>query len=121
MGGSRRQENSFTTGARQAAYWADEYNSSSVHRFRLGDCILGKMNIRNGKPRRNRQAVPTEVDAWTHGFAMALAEMHRRLSGGADSAGVCEVARNAGVTLASAKAAGCPDFDLKELRRAGVR
>jgi hypothetical protein len=60
-------------------------------------------------------------DAWTCGFATALSEMHRRLFGGNDSTGIRECARNAGVTLAKAKRAGLSNFDLKELRKAGVR
>jgi hypothetical protein len=63
---------------------------------------------------------PKRLDEWIAGFAVALAEMHRLLFGGCNSSGVCEVARNAGVTLARAKAAGVSDFDLKELRKAGV-
>lgn len=58
---------------------------------------------------------------WICGFGLALAEMHRRLLGGNDSTGVCEVVRNAGLTLAKFKRAGLDDFDLKELRQAGVR
>lgn len=61
-----------------------------------------------------------ENDEWLAGFAVALAEMHRLLIGGCNSSGVCEVARNAGLTLAKAKRARVADFDLKELRRAGV-
>jgi hypothetical protein len=62
----------------------------------------------------------TSPDAWTAGFATALAEMHRRLLGGADSTGVCEVARNAGITIAIARKAGVSDYDLRELAKAGV-
>lgn len=59
-------------------------------------------------------------DEWICGFATALAEMHRRLLGGNDSAGVCEVARHAGLTIAVAKSAGVEEFDLRELRKAGL-
>lgn len=62
-----------------------------------------------------------EENQWTCGFGLALAEIHRLLIGGNDSSGVCEVVRNAGLTLAKFKRAGLDDFDLQELRRAGVR
>lgn len=88
---------------------------------RLDDCILAKLNIREGKPRINRKAKPSDRDAWQVGFATALAEMHRRLIGGADSKSVVAVARGAGVTIRSACAAGASAYDLKELKRAGVR
>lgn len=61
-----------------------------------------------------------EEKAWIAGFSVALAEMHRRLLGGNDSTGVCEVARNAGITISTAKAAGVDPYDLKELKKAGV-
>jgi len=57
---------------------------------------------------------------WIAGFAVGLAEMHRLLIGGNNSSGVVEVARNAGLTLKLAERAGVSDFDLKELRKAGV-
>ena len=69
--------------------------------------------------KRNRLQDPK--DAWVCGFSLALADIHRQLIGGNDSKSVCAVARAAGVTLATAKAAGVSSFDLKELRRAGVR
>jgi hypothetical protein len=58
---------------------------------------------------------------WIAGFAVGLAEMHRLLIGGCNSSGVVVTARNAGLTLKLAKQAGVSDFDLKELRKAGVR
>lgn len=57
---------------------------------------------------------------WIAGFAVALAEMHRRLIGGNDSTGVCEVARNAGITIKIARESGVDPYDLKELKKAGV-
>jgi hypothetical protein len=57
---------------------------------------------------------------WIAGFCVALAESHRRLLGGNDSAGVCEVMRNAGITLSLASESGVDEYDLNELRRAGV-
>lgn len=58
--------------------------------------------------------------AWLNGFAVALAESHRLLFGGNGSTGVCEVARNAGLTLKVARESGVESFDLKELKKAGV-
>lgn len=60
-------------------------------------------------------------DAWLAGFATALAEMHRRLIADEHSLDVCEVARAAGLTLRAARAAGVSSYDLKRLKRAGVR
>lgn len=111
----------FQRGAIAAAETAEIYNASSTHPFRLGDCILAKLNVRHRKPRRNQQVQRREDEAWLSGFAVALAEMHRRLVGGNDSTGICEVARGAGLTLAAARAAGTSDYDLRELKRAGVR
>lgn len=112
----------YIRGARAAADQADKYNGSTVHPYRLGDCILGKLNVpgSRSRPRRNEQKLQPPDDAWTVGFSTALAEIHRLLAGGNCSSGICEVARNAGVTLASAKTAGCSPFDLRELKRAGV-
>lgn len=107
-------------GVLAAADVAESYDSSSTHPYRLGDCIAGKLNVRRQPPRRNKHARRNDRDSWTIGFAMALAESHRRLLGGNDSTGVCEVARNAGLTLTSARAAGVSDFDLRELKKAGV-
>ena len=55
--------------------------------------------------------------AWICGFATALAELHRRQE---SSTSVCEVARDAGVTLERAREAGVEPFDLRELRKAGI-
>lgn len=111
----------FRRGVVTAADVANAYNADSAHPYRLGDCILAKLNVGCRKPRRNRRVQRSERDAWLSGFAVALAEMHRRLCGGNDSTGVCEVARTAGLTLASARAAGVSAFDVKELRKAGIR
>lgn len=56
-------------------------------------------------------------DEWIAGFAVALAEVHRL---GNSSSGICEVAKNAGLTRQTAKAARVSDFDLRELKKAGV-
>lgn len=111
----------FQRGVIAAAGVAESYDSTSTHPYRLGDCILAKLNVAKRAPRRNRHVQRNEQAAWLSGFAVALAEMHRRLFGGNDSTGVCEVARAAGLTLTFARAAGVSAFDLKELKRAGVR
>ena len=110
----------FQRGAIAAAAVAETYDPTSTHPFRLGDCILGKLNIRKQKPRINGRCSRNERDAWLSGFAVALAEIHRLLLNGNNSSGVCEVARNAGVTIKSARAAGVSAYDLKELKKAGV-
>lgn len=110
----------FKRGVKAAADVAETYDSTSTHPYRLGDCILAKLNVGSRKPRRNRQVQRNERDAWLSGFAVALAEMHRRLCDGNDSTGVCEVARAAGLTIKSARATGVSAFDLKELKKAGI-
>jgi ribose 5-phosphate isomerase RpiB len=110
----------FQRGAIAAASVAETYDSTSTHPYRLGDCILSKLNIRKAKPRVNRSAPRNERDAWLSGFAVALAEIHRQLLNGNNSTGICAAARGAGLTLASARAAGVSAFDLKELKKAGI-
>lgn len=68
-----------------------------------------------------RTAADREHAAWLAGFAVALAELHRQLLHGNNSSGTCAAARNAGLTIASARAAGVSAFDLKELRKAGLQ
>jgi len=116
-----KKQSEFQRGICVAADVARSFDSTSTHPYRLGDCILAKLNVSKRKPRRNRQVQRNERDAWLSGFAVALAEMHRRLFGGNDSTGVCEVARSAGLTLQSARASGVSAFDLKELKKAGIR
>lgn len=71
--------------------------------------------------RRGRSLQRQNEDAeWIRGFATALAEIHRLLAGGNNSEGVCEIARNAGLSLKGLERAGLSDFDLRELRKAGV-
>ena len=112
--------NNFQLGAKAAAAVADMYNASSSHPYRLGDCILAKLNIGKRKPRINKQPSRIERDTWLIGFATALAEMHRRLLGGNDSQSVRAVAKNVGLTIKSARAAGVSAFDLRELKKAGI-
>ena len=111
----------FVRGVEAAAGVAEQYNSSTTHPYRLDDCILCKLNVtKRQKPRLNKKKLERPADTWVQGFATALAEMHRRLPGGSDSSGVCEVAHNAGITIEIAKDAGVSPFDLRELKRAGV-
>jgi hypothetical protein len=118
MGETSTKSKEFTRGAVAAAAIADDYNKSSLHDHCLGDCILGKMNIRHGRPRANRYKQASEHEGWIAGFAVALAEMHRIDS---TSAGVCAAARGAGITIKRLRAVGVSGFDLKELKKAGVK
>lgn len=47
----------YEAGATAAAHLADQYNGSTTHEYRLGDCILGKMNIRKRRPRKNERRI----------------------------------------------------------------
>jgi len=118
------KHNEFQRGAIMAASVADGYDATSTHPYRLGDCILSKLNIRKQKPRVNKNAPKhaplNESNSWLNGFAVALAEIHRQLLHGNNSSGVCAAARAAGLTLASARAASVSDYDLKELKKAGI-
>ena len=110
----------FKRGVLAAAGFASEYDGCSTHRYQLGDCIALKLNVRGGRPRLNRRRLDDPTNTWICGFALALAEMHRRLAGGSDSSGVVEVVRSSGLTLARIREAGASSFDWKELRSAGV-
>jgi hypothetical protein len=108
----------FVRGVKCAADIAAQYDSSSTHAYRLDDCILCKLNvIKREKPRKNKHRLTHPGTAWIHGYAVALAEMHRL---GGHSSTVCEAARAAGLTLRDAKGAGTDPFDLRELKKAGV-
>lgn len=111
----------FKRGARNAASVAADYDSASTHLYRLGDCILGKLNLRDGKPRRNKTKVDDPKAAWLRGVAFGLAEMSRLLINAGPDKELCRIADGAGLALATARAAGVVAFDLKELRKAGVR
>lgn len=112
--------NDFKRGAEAAADVAAQY--PTTHPYRLDDCILSKLNLTNRKPRRNKHRLRDPEDAWFNGFATALSEMHHQLlAGGANSPGTRDVASAAGLTLARAKASGVSSFDLRELKRAGVK
>jgi hypothetical protein len=45
----------FQRGVVAAADVAAAYDSTSTHPYRLGDCILAKLNVGKRKPRRNRK------------------------------------------------------------------
>lgn len=49
----------FKKGIKFAAECADAYNSSSTHRYRLGDCIMAKLNVlpKGKRVRLNKQRV----------------------------------------------------------------
>jgi hypothetical protein len=109
----------FRKGAELAADQADQYNGSTTHPLRLGDCILSKLNLRDAKPRRNKHKVQNPKNAWACGLACALGEMLRDWQ--ADPLAAVAIAKGAGLTLATFKAAGVDDYDLRALRRAGVQ
>jgi len=106
-------------GVEAAASLASEYDSSSTHEYRLEDCILCKLNVTNlKKPRRNRDRLQHPNFAFTAGMVLALAEVHRMYG---CSSTIVSVAKDAGITLAIARASGVDAYDWRELRRAGVR
>jgi len=107
---------------RAASVVASDYNGATIHAYRLDDCIAGKLNIGRLKPRRNKKRLQDPKDAWICGLSRGLAETHRKLKlfGGNDSFKVVETARDCGLTIALAKAAGVSAFNWKELRLAGV-
>lgn len=108
----------FARGARAAADVASNYDSSSAHDHRLGDCILAKLNLRAAPPRRNRKKLESPDRAFVRGMSLALAEMHRRTGCSSD---VQEIARGAGLSLKDMRDAGVSSYDLRRLRQAGVR
>lgn len=119
---SRRRKNwnkEFQRGARAAAGLLPAMGYRTTHPYLLEDCILLKLNMTTRRfPRENPDRLQEPKEAWLHGYAVALAEMHR-LHG--DSVGVCEAARNCGgLDLAEAERVGTMDFDLRELKLAGV-
>lgn len=53
---------SFRYGVCLAAELASEYDRSSTHPYRLGDCILAKMNLlKKGKIRKNKDGAKIEA------------------------------------------------------------
>jgi hypothetical protein len=113
----------FKRGVKAAAGVVEMFTGSTTHPYRLDDVVLCKLNVvSRDKPRLNKKALedPREVGdaAWVTGFALALAEVHRL---GAGSSAVCEVARDAGITLATVKECGADPYDWRELKKAGVK
>lgn len=48
----------FLRGAEMAAMIASEmYDGCSTHKYRIDDCVLSKMNLRSGVPRKNHKRV----------------------------------------------------------------
>lgn len=97
-------------GIEMAAGIADDYTSSSGHPYRLGDCVLWKLNATNRKPRKNLHA----NDQWLRGYAAALAAIIRLH----DQVSVAKSALSGdGITLAKLKRAGVDQFDMEQLRK----
>jgi len=115
------EERAYRRGAEHAAALASEYDGSSTHTYRLGDCILAKMNIKNGKLRKNRRRVEVSGkdwdSGWLTGFAQALIEIHQHRR---DIGDLVATARRYGLTLGRAKRAGLSRPELKKLGHAGV-
>jgi hypothetical protein len=114
------KDREFSRGARAAADVAAQYDASSTHDYRLGDCILGKLNLSARAPRRNRRRLEHPYDAWRRGFASGVLAMHAGLLHGSDRAGVQRSCREAGLYLEDLKRIGVHPTDLRKLREAGV-
>ena len=108
----------FVLGALVAATHASSYDASTTHRYRLGDCVLAKMNLRQAAPRRNQRRLDDPRDCWILGFAAALSEVVQ--FAGADPASIRRIAREAGLTLGELRRAGVLPGIISPLRRAGV-
>ena len=110
----------FVRGARAAADIVADYDASSAHMHRLGDCVLGELQLRVRPSRRNRKRLEHPDDAWKRGFATGVAQMYSLLLGGGDAPGVRRVCAAAGLYLEDFRRAGVAPIDLRALRRAGV-
>lgn len=117
---SLKERSEFIRGAKAAADVAVQYDGSSIHDHRLGDCILHKLNLRRCKPRKNKKRIFDPDQAWTCGFATALAEVYRLLADGHEPKGIKTIAAAAGVTLADLRKAQVSGLDIRALRRAGL-
>ena len=107
---SKNARRSWRSGAEAAAAVAADYDRLSSHDHLVSDCILGKLNIRRRRPRRNPDKFKNN---WLNGFGFGLASVcHEGYGDGVDRA-----AQAAGVSLADLKAAGLDPYDLKELRK----
>jgi len=108
----------FKAGVLAAASVASQYDSTTVHRYRLEDCIAMKLNqTRRSCPRRNKRRLEDPAKVMIQGVASALADVHRISK---SSSVVCEVAAAHGLTIEQLKQAGVERFDWSELKRAGV-
>lgn len=107
----------FVRGAKAAADIAANYNSSTLHSYRLDDCILAKLNMRTKQPRRNSKKIESPDNSWVQGYAVALAEVHRICH---NTSSILEAAKGAGLTIKSLQEAGVSAFDWRELKRVGV-
>ena len=103
----------YRAGAIAAADHASSYDSSSTHDYLLGDCILGKMNLRKGKPRKNHRRLSMD-ESFVRGFALGLSDMLMEKN-------IIYVFRNAGVTLRLLRRYGLMPNDLRRLKEAGVQ
>lgn len=112
------KQDRFRDGAVAAACIADDYNASTSHGHRLGDCILSKLNLRDGKPRKNTKRLENAEDAWARGVGFVLVEVY--LNTGATGP-LIGIARSCGLTLKRARAVGLGSLDLRMLKRIGVR
>jgi hypothetical protein len=84
---------------------------------------LGERFVRTAKAIRISHQLPDaglERDVWMRGFTVALAETHRLLTHAREDAGLCRVARDAGLTLAEAQRVGVDERDVDQLRKIGV-
>lgn len=52
---------SYRYGILVAAELASQYDGSSIHPYRLEDCILAKLNLLKGRLRKNKRAAQFEV------------------------------------------------------------
>lgn len=109
----------FKRGVESAASIASSFNSTSTNEFDLGEVILCKLNvIKKKRPKKNTKRCEDPKDTLVQGMALALAEVHR-LAG--NTATVCEVARNAALSISILKKSGVDPYDWKELAKAGVK
>lgn len=69
---------------------------------------------------RTSKALNREKKAWVQGAVCMLAEVHRLLLEGNDSIGIRRICHGADITLSLAKKCDVNEYDLNELRRAGV-
>jgi hypothetical protein len=100
----------YARGAREAAAFASEYDGASGHPYRFSDCILGKMNLRDGKPRKN----PHAGNQFWRGYALVLADIIRDYG---ECSLACNVMMGNGTTLKTFRRAGVDNYDMIELRK----